>query len=66
MNLQKGGRYCGNKVMIPAPIGKYTQFRDYLEGKQFRFGSTDIKNGVLKAFKIECSACNRQITLGVD
>lgn len=57
---------CGNEVIISAPIGKYTQFKDYLESKQFRFGSTEIKNGVLKKFKIECDACRRQITLGVD
>ena len=57
---------CGNEVIVPTPIGKYTQFRDYLESKQFRFGSTEIKNGVLKEFKIECDVCHRQITLGVD
>ena len=57
---------CGNEVIIPAPSGKYTQFRDYLEAKQFHFGTTKIKNGALKEFKIECDMCKRQITLGVD
>ena len=46
--------------------GKYTQFRDYLETKQFHFGKTEIKNGELKEFKLECDKCKRQITLGVD
>lgn len=57
---------CGNEVIIPAPAGKYTQFRDYLTTKQFRFGATEIKNGALKEFKIECDVCKKQITLGVD
>ena len=39
---------CGNEITIPAPAGKYTQFRDYLETKQFHFGKTEIKNGELK------------------
>ena len=57
---------CGNEVVIPASAGKYTQFRDYLETKQFHFGATEIKNGVLKEFKIECDVCKKQIILGVD
>lgn len=57
---------CGNELTIPAPSGKYTQFRDYLETKHFHFGRTEIKNGTLKEFKIDCEACKRQITLGVD
>lgn len=57
---------CGNKVIIPAPAGKYTQFRDYLETKQFYFGKIEIKNGELKEFKLECDKCKRQIALGVD
>ena len=57
---------CGNEITIPAPSGKYTQFRDYLETKQFHFGKTEIKNGELKEFKLECDKCKRQITLGVD
>ena len=57
---------CGNEITIPAPAGKYTQFRDYLGTKQFHFGNTEIKNGELKEFKIECDKCKCQITLGVD
>ena len=38
----------------------------YLETKQFHFGKTEIKNGELKEFKLECDKCKRQITLGVD
>lgn len=57
---------CGNEVIISAPAGKCTQFRDYLETKQFLFGKTEIKNGELKEFKLECDKCKRQITLGVD
>lgn len=57
---------CGNEITIPAPAGKYTQFRDYLETKQFHFGTAEIKNGILKEFKIECDKCKKQITLGVD
>lgn len=57
---------CGNEVIIPAHAGKYTQFRDNLAAKKFRFGSTEIKNEVLKEFKIECDVCRKQITLGVD
>lgn len=57
---------CGNEITIPAPSGKYTQFRDYLETKLFHFGKTEIKNGELKEFKLECDKCKRQITLGVD
>ena len=34
---------CGNEITITAPAGKYTQFRDYLETKQFHFGKTEIK-----------------------
>ena len=43
---------CGNEITIPAPAGKYTQLRDYLETKQFHFGKAEIKNGELKEFKI--------------
>lgn len=57
---------CGNEVIIPAPAGKYTQFRDYLATKQFRFGATETKNDILKKFKIEYDMRKRQITLGVD
>ena len=57
---------CGNEITIPAPVGKYTQFRDYLETKQFHFGKTVIKNGEINEFKVECDKCKRQITLGVD
>ena len=57
---------CGNEITIPAPSGKYTQFRDYLETKQFHFGKAEIKNGELKEFKLECDKCKRQIILGVD
>lgn len=48
---------CGNEITIPAPAGKYTQFRDWLETKQFHFGKTEIKNGELKKFKLECDKC---------
>ena len=57
---------CGNEVVIPTTAKKYTQFRDFLENKRFRFGPSEIKNGVLKEFKIECDVCKRYITLGVD
>lgn len=57
---------CGNEITLTAPAGKYTQFRDWLETKQFHFGKAEIKNGELKEFKLECDKCKRQITLGVD
>ena len=57
---------CGNEVIIPAPAGKYTQFRDNLAAKKFHFGATKIKNEVLKEIIIECDMCRKQITLGVD
>lgn len=57
---------CGNEIIIPAPAGKYTQFRDWLEIRQFHFGKAEIKNGELEEFKLECDKCKRQITLGVD
>lgn len=57
---------CDNEITIPAPAGKYTQFKDYLKTRQFHFGTTEIKNGALKEFKIECNMCKRQITLGID
>lgn len=57
---------CGNEIIIPAPAGKYTQFRDWLKTKQFHFGKAEIKNGELKEFKLECDKCKTQITLGVD
>ncbi len=34
---------CGNKIAIPTPSGEYTQFRDYLETKQFHFGKTELR-----------------------
>lgn len=34
---------CGNEITVPAPAGKYTQFRDYLKTKHFHFGKTEIK-----------------------
>ena len=34
---------CGNEITITAPAGKYTQFRDYLETKQFHFSKTETK-----------------------
>lgn len=57
---------CGNEITIPALAGKHTQFRDWLETKQFHFGKAEIKNRELKGFKLECDKCKRQITLGVD
>ena len=57
---------CGNEITITAPAGKYTQFRDYLETKQFHFGKTETKNRELKEFKVECGKCKKQIMLGVD
>ena len=57
---------CGNEITIPAPAGKYTQFRDYLETQKFYLGKAEIKNGKLKEFTIECDKCRRNITLGVD
>lgn len=57
---------CGNEITIPASAGKYTQFRDWLETKQFHFGKAEIENGELKEFKLECDKCKRQIILGVD
>ena len=57
---------CGNEITIIALAGKYTQFRDNLETKQFHFGKTEIKSGMLKEFRIECDICKRGITLGVD
>ena len=57
---------CGNEITIPAPAGKYTQFRDYLETKRFHFGKTEIKAGALKEFKIECDVCKKHVILGVD
>lgn len=56
----------GNEITIPMPTGKYTQFRDYLETKQFHFSKADIKNGELKKFKVECDKCKRHIIVGVD
>lgn len=57
---------CGNEITIPAPVRKYTQFREYLETKQFHLGKTEIKNGELKEFTIECDKCRRYITLGIN
>ena len=57
---------CGNEITIPAPAGKYTQFRDYLETQKFHLCKAEIKNGELKEFMIECDKCRRYITLGVD
>ena len=57
---------CGNEAIIPAPLGKRTQFRDYLETQQFRFVATEIKSSVLKTFEIECNKCKKYIILGVD
>lgn len=57
---------CGNEITIPAPAGKYTQFRDYLETQRFYLDKAEIKNGKLKEFTIECDKCRRYITLGVD
>lgn len=57
---------CGNKAVIPATAKKYTQFRDFLEREGFYLCSPEIKNGVLKEFKIECGACKRYIVLGID
>lgn len=57
---------CGNEVNIPAPSGKYTQFRDNLETKHFLLDTTESKNGIVKEIKIECTVCKRRITLGTD
>ena len=33
---------CGNEVKILAPLGKYTQFRDYLSSQKFYIGNVKI------------------------
>ena len=57
---------CGNKITIPAPSKKYTQFRDWLETQQFHFGKAKIKNNELKEIRIECNKCKTWIDLSVD
>lgn len=56
---------CGNEVAIPAPAGKYTQLRDYLETKQFQLGDVVVENNILKELNIKCKKCKKQITLGI-
>ena len=58
--------YQGFNGISILDYGKYTQFRDYLETKQFHFGKAEIKNGELKEFKFECDKCKRHIILGID
>lgn len=57
---------CGNELIIPAPTGKYTQFRDYLSKQGFYFGNVEIKENELKEFMIQCNVCKNWIKLGVD
>lgn len=56
---------CGNKIEISALRGKYIQFRDRLEQKNFHY-EDDTKSGYTKEFRIMCDKCKCWITLGVD
>ena len=57
---------CGNEVKTLAPLGKYTQFRDYLSSQKFYIGNVKIEDSNLKEFTIQCNVCKSWIVLGVD
>ena len=57
---------CGNKVMVPAPLRKYTQLRDWLETQNFSYDGEEVLNGKLQEFRIRCNHCKSWITLGVN